>query len=95
MHEIELGTWKALFIHLIRILVANGGVAIQKLNEGYRSVPTFGKATIRKFSSNASSMKKLAARDFEDLLQVGNLGFPCLPITHCPHSVQVQSSKVI
>jgi len=34
-------------------------------------VPTFGKGTIRKFSNNVSEMKKLAARDFEDILQVG------------------------
>lgn len=70
MHEIELGTWKALFTHLIRILVAEGGTAIQKLNDGYRTIPTFGQSTIRRFSNNASSMKKLAARDYEDLLQV-------------------------
>ena len=36
----------------------------------YRQIPTFGASTIRRFSSNASAMKKLAARDFEDLLQV-------------------------
>ena len=36
----------------------------------YRQVPTFGTSTIRWFSGNASGMKKLAARDFEDLLQV-------------------------
>jgi hypothetical protein len=36
----------------------------------FRRVPTFGRNTIRKFSNNASGMKKLAARDFEDLLQV-------------------------
>ncbi len=88
LHEVELGTWKALFTHLIRILVANGGTSIQKLNDrcvysmallslklmhlilSYRSVPTFGQSTIRRFHNNASSMKKLAARDFEDLLQV-------------------------
>jgi hypothetical protein len=33
-------------------------------------VPTFGRGTIRRFASNASEMKKLAARNFEDLLQV-------------------------
>lgn len=38
----------------------------------YRQVPTFGD-TIRKFNSNASGMKKLAGRDFEDLLQVCNV----------------------
>ncbi|KJA25614.1 hypothetical protein HYPSUDRAFT_108969, partial [Hypholoma sublateritium FD-334 SS-4] len=35
----------------------------------YRAVPTFGRSTIRKFTENASAMKKLAARDYEDLLQ--------------------------
>ncbi|KAF7431003.1 hypothetical protein PC9H_006718 [Pleurotus ostreatus] len=69
MHEIELGTWKGLFTHLIRILVAHGGPSIQKLNDGYRAIPSFGQSTICRFSNNASSMKKLAARDFEDLLQ--------------------------
>jgi hypothetical protein len=38
----------------------------------YRLVPTFGRDTIRRFASNASAMKKLAARDFEDLLQVSS-----------------------
>lgn len=36
----------------------------------YRLIPTFGQGTIRKFGNNASAMKKLAGRDFEDLLQV-------------------------
>jgi hypothetical protein len=36
----------------------------------YREVPTFGRDTIRKFSRNCSDMKKLAARDWEDMLQV-------------------------
>ena len=35
-------------------------------------MPLFSQ-TIRRFSDNASEMKKLAARDFEDLLQVGSL----------------------
>lgn len=68
MHEFELGVWKALFIHLIRIMVSVG--AVQELNRRYREIPTFGRSTIRKFSNNASSMKKLAARNYEDLLQV-------------------------
>ena len=33
-------------------------------------MPTFGKDTIRRFINNVSEMKQLAARDFEDLLQV-------------------------
>jgi hypothetical protein len=36
----------------------------------YRLIPTFGRDTIRRFSNNVSEMKKLAARDFEDMLQV-------------------------
>lgn len=34
-------------------------------------MPSFGKDTIRKFVANTSELKKLAARNFEDLLQVG------------------------
>ena len=30
----------------------------------------FGRGTIWRFSKNASAMKNIAARDFEDLLQV-------------------------
>ena len=36
----------------------------------YREVPTFGRDTICKFSDNVSALTKLAACDFEDLLQV-------------------------
>ncbi|KAJ7118067.1 hypothetical protein C8R44DRAFT_595931, partial [Mycena epipterygia] len=35
----------------------------------YRQVPPFGRAVIRRFVGNASAMKKMAARNFEDLLQ--------------------------
>lgn len=91
LHEFELGVWKALFTHLIRILHAaapHGGL-VAKLDRRYvnctlsylefinfpvttrfRAIPTFGSSTIRRFATNASEMKKLAARDFEDLLQV-------------------------
>ena len=37
----------------------------------YRDIPMFGCRTIRKFNNNVSAMKKLAAQDFKDLLQVG------------------------
>ena len=36
----------------------------------YCQVPTFGRDTIRKFRASVSELKKMAARDFEDLLQV-------------------------
>ncbi|KAF8122985.1 hypothetical protein EV363DRAFT_1181249, partial [Boletus edulis] len=35
----------------------------------YRLIASFGRAVIRKFARNASAMKRLGARDFEDLLQ--------------------------
>jgi hypothetical protein len=36
----------------------------------FRMMVTFGHDTIRRFANNVSKMKKLAARDFEDILQV-------------------------
>jgi hypothetical protein len=42
MHEFELGIWRMIFIHLIRLLTAvEGAGAIQKLNERYALVPPF------------------------------------------------------
>lgn len=69
MHEFELGVWKATLTHLIRILYTTGDNAVQELNARFRLVPTFGRDTIRKFSNNVSGLTKLAARDFEDILQ--------------------------
>lgn len=86
LHEFELGVWKAVFTHLLRVLYAAGGDKIQELNERcvsiticsavsksassrFRQIPTFGRDTIRRISNNTSGMKKLAARDWEDILQ--------------------------
>jgi hypothetical protein len=44
----------------------------------YRQVPPFGSHTIRRFTSNCSELKKLAAWDYEDLLQVYNRTILCL-----------------
>ena len=54
----------------MRILQAIGGTVVQDLNKRYRQVPPFGNGIIRRFTGNPSAMRKLAARDFEDLLQV-------------------------
>lgn len=70
MHEFELGVWKAILIHLIRILFAYGNNTPSALNRCYCQVPTFGRSTIRRFSDNVIGLKKLAARNYEDLLQV-------------------------
>jgi hypothetical protein len=54
----------------MRILQAIGGNVVQALNKRYRQILPFGNGVIRRFTGNASAMQKLAARDFEDLLQV-------------------------
>jgi hypothetical protein len=38
----------------------------------FRQVPTFGRDTIRSFGGSVSALKKLAARDFEDIFQVSS-----------------------
>lgn len=35
LHEFELGVWKAILIHLLRILYALGGDRIQEFNRRY------------------------------------------------------------
>ncbi|OCB88193.1 hypothetical protein A7U60_g4712 [Sanghuangporus baumii] len=70
MHKFELGVWgKTIFPHLIRVLEAQGGDIISTFNNRYRALPTFGNDMICLFPENTAAMSKLAARDFEDLLQ--------------------------
>ncbi|KAF8150474.1 hypothetical protein K438DRAFT_1988433 [Mycena galopus ATCC 62051] len=72
LHEFELGVWKAVFTHIIRVLYAipeRGAEAVIEFNRRFRMVPTFGVDTIRRITTDASERKKLAARDYEDLLQ--------------------------
>ncbi len=35
MHEFELGVWKAVFAHLVRILEAHDPILVDQLNERY------------------------------------------------------------
>ncbi|KAL1671172.1 hypothetical protein EV122DRAFT_295608 [Schizophyllum commune] len=81
LHEFELGVWKTVFTHLIRMLYAvdpKGGL-VDELNKRYRLIDPFGRGTIRRFGAkeNVSEMKKMAARDFEDLLQCA---IPCFEL---------------
>ncbi|CDO77698.1 hypothetical protein BN946_scf184969.g49 [Trametes cinnabarina] len=69
MHEWELGVWKGLMTHIVRILHAAKGGASREFNARFRKVPTFGRDAIRRFSANMSEMKQFAAHDFEDSLQ--------------------------
>ncbi|TBU51185.1 hypothetical protein BD310DRAFT_786414, partial [Dichomitus squalens] len=70
MHEFELGVWKSTFTHLVRVLMAAGNDAVQQLDQRFSLIPTFGRGVIRSFGGNISAMKKLAARDFEQMLKV-------------------------
>ncbi|KAJ3533279.1 hypothetical protein NMY22_g7397 [Coprinellus aureogranulatus] len=71
LHEFEVGVWKRLFIHLIRLLEAHSGSQNRTLTAelDVRSTPSFGRDIIRRFGTNASEMKRRAARDYENLLQ--------------------------
>jgi hypothetical protein len=100
MHEFELGVWKTLFTHLLRVLYAasgSSGALVDTLNERYphvvffcneltlnrfRQVPTFGLSTIRNFRDNISEMRKFAARDYEDLLQVWSVTHELVGSSH-------------
>ncbi|KAG9104782.1 hypothetical protein FRC07_009737 [Ceratobasidium sp. 392] len=68
LHEVELGVWKALFQHLIRLLHSVGSAAVTEFNRRFRAIPTFS-STIRMFAEDVADMGRIAARDFEDILQ--------------------------
>ncbi|KAG2052328.1 hypothetical protein BDR06DRAFT_983179 [Suillus hirtellus] len=70
LHKFEISVWKMLFIHLLHIISAQDKDLIHQLDKRYKQTPTFGAATIRKFSANSSDMSCMVARNFEDLLQL-------------------------
>ncbi|THU90531.1 hypothetical protein K435DRAFT_864214 [Dendrothele bispora CBS 962.96] len=62
LHEIEIGTWKSIFVHFLRILFAIDRIQVDELDNPYRQVPPFGRETIRRINDN------VALAVFEDLL---------------------------
>ncbi|VDC05049.1 unnamed protein product [Peniophora sp. CBMAI 1063] len=68
MHEFELGVFKNVFIQLMRILNVVSDAALHTMNRRFRLIPVFGRGTIRRFANDVSQMKKLAARDWEDIM---------------------------
>ncbi|KAI0055695.1 hypothetical protein BV25DRAFT_1815207 [Artomyces pyxidatus] len=68
MHEIELGVWKNLFIHLIRILDAVDEGLKYELDRRYREISAFGTNGVRRTTSNRSELKKMTANAYEDAL---------------------------
>ncbi|RXW14870.1 hypothetical protein EST38_g10985 [Candolleomyces aberdarensis] len=87
LHEAELGVWKSLFMHLLRLMESLNRNGSNELDKRYRKVPTFGIDTIRRFRNNVSEMKQLAARDYEDMLQCAIPVFEGL-IPH-PHNQRI------
>ncbi|TRM56743.1 hypothetical protein BD626DRAFT_375545, partial [Schizophyllum amplum] len=75
LHDFAVGEWKAIFAHLVRMLLSiKGENLVEELNRRYRHVPTFLPDTFRRLANNVAEMKKLAGRDFEDILQCA---LPC------------------
>ncbi|KAF9028406.1 hypothetical protein BDP27DRAFT_1151482, partial [Rhodocollybia butyracea] len=69
LHEFELGEWRRVFIHLLRILEAyQKSRAKDELDHRYQSLPTFTAGTICRFSKSVSSLKKMTVHNFEDIL---------------------------
>ncbi|KAG8692955.1 hypothetical protein FRC09_010842, partial [Ceratobasidium sp. 395] len=91
LHEIELGVWKSLLTHLLRIIHSCGGETVAEFNRRFRQVPTFCNSTIRKFSEDVASLKRLAARDLEDILQC------CMPVFKglMPESIDSQVQRLL
>ena len=54
----------------LKAVLMEGIYRLTFISSSYRATPIFGRDTIRKFSTNTSEMKRKAARDYEDLLQV-------------------------
>ncbi|KAJ3557650.1 hypothetical protein NM688_g1363 [Phlebia brevispora] len=69
LHTFELGVWRTVFIHILRVLNGLDKKLLAELDHRFRRVLTFGNDTIRRFTDNVSELKKLAARDYEDILQ--------------------------
>ncbi|KAI5896414.1 uncharacterized protein SCHCODRAFT_01150321 [Schizophyllum commune H4-8] len=68
MHEFDLGVWKALLVHIVRILETLPANKVREFNSRFRQMPTFGRDKIRRFARNVSELSRMAARDYEDIL---------------------------
>ncbi|KZT31188.1 hypothetical protein SISSUDRAFT_995419, partial [Sistotremastrum suecicum HHB10207 ss-3] len=73
MHEFEIGEWLGILRHLIEILRSYRPHMVCEMDRRYVVSPcayVFGDYTIRKFRTDVFEPKRLAGRDYEDLLQV-------------------------
>ncbi|KAI0269424.1 hypothetical protein BC834DRAFT_968038 [Gloeopeniophorella convolvens] len=87
LHEFELGVWKNVLVHLTRILYAHNPALIHELDRRFRQIPAF--SGVRAFSDNVSGLSRIAARDYEDILQCM---MPCFEgLLEEPHNDSVMS----
>ncbi|KAI0758552.1 hypothetical protein BD413DRAFT_457385, partial [Trametes elegans] len=59
MHEFELGVWKGTFLHLMRLLHAQGKDMVVEYDRRMRKMPTYGRDTIRRFWNSVSRQTRL------------------------------------
>ena len=76
------------------ILYAIRGNTVAELNNHYWQVPPFDNGVICQFTGNLLSMQKLAARDFEDLLQISTPQYLRCDDLYCTHSALYQYLRV-
>ncbi len=68
MHEVELGVWKAVFKHLVRVLIAAGGDGVQRLDQRYVSAIRCSCASAHALAASRAS-PLLVATPYADLDQ--------------------------
>ncbi|KAJ6592464.1 hypothetical protein B0H19DRAFT_1010122, partial [Mycena capillaripes] len=82
-HEIELGDFK----YLVRFLNTQGADVVHEFNERFLQLAPLGGSTTRIIPHNVSELKKLGARNYEDVLQCFSVS--CL--LHTPHNETILS----
>ncbi|EGO23151.1 hypothetical protein SERLADRAFT_371382 [Serpula lacrymans var. lacrymans S7.9] len=89
MHEVELGVWRSLFVHVLWILDTVNGGLLDRMDLRYRQIPTYRSDTIRQFTTNTSEMRRVTAHHLENLLQCAIPVFNGLILE--PHNTQILS----
>jgi hypothetical protein len=62
MHEFELGVWRALFIHLLRMLESMNPNLLHELDRRYVNSPYFLNLTLMKIPDIARSLPSVETR---------------------------------
>ncbi|THV02941.1 hypothetical protein K435DRAFT_652331, partial [Dendrothele bispora CBS 962.96] len=68
LHMWSVGKEKDIFAASVRLLYTCSNDLVTEMDQRFRQVPTFGKRVVRKFRNNVSAMKKLAGRDYNNII---------------------------